>query len=621
MYGHVFDMECNGLKPTLIHCVSHRDPATGAISSRSRYDGMRDVLSNAKVLIGHNIARFDIPIIERLLDIKISARLIDTLAISWYLEPERVRHGLESYGDELGVKKPYIADWDNLALEDYVNRCNRDVQINSLLWDKQWKALLDLYGSEDEASKFLYYLEFKMDCAREQEEHPWKLDIDRCTKALDVLSSERDSKIEELKGAMPKVPVHAVKSKPAKPFKMNGQPSKAGIDWILFCENRDLDPNVVTEVAYVRDYKEPNPASSDQVKAWLYDLGWKPTTFKYKRDKETNEVKKIPQVSQDKTKGPGLCSSVMKLIDKEPKIAVLDGLATLNHRIGLLQGFLNNSENGYLKAEVDGFTNTMRFKHRTIVNLPGVQNPYGEDIRGCLIASEGYELCGSDMSGLEDRLKQHYIYPYDPKYVEEMNSEDFDPHLDLAVNAEAISLREAEEYKSAEKKDSGIKAIRHTYKQGNYACQYGAGIQRLALTVGCSRAVAESIHNAYWKRNWSIRQVAEDQTTKVCNGRMWLYNPISKFWYSLRAEKDKFSTLVQGSAVYCFDMWVREVRRFGWKITAQFHDEVVTNIDKRSEDAVRIQFKEAISRVNSKLKLNRQLDIDTQFGNDYSEIH
>lgn len=614
----VFDAEANGLHPDRFHCVSYREQGIHSITD---YDEMRKFLTGSEILVGHNIQRWDIPNLERVLGIKIDARLIDTLAISWYLQPDRPRHGLESYGEELGVKKPFIADWENLSIEDYVHRCNRDVEINSLLWDEQWHQLLNLYGSEAEALRFLSYLEFKMDCAREQEQVGWRLDTEKCTASLQVLVEQRDAKLEELRLSMPKVPVNAVKHKPAKMYKMNGYLSKAGEEWELFCMNRGLSPDKTEQVDYVKDYKEPNPGSPEQVKDWLYSLGWKPETFVYKRNKETGDVKKIEQISQEKTKGPGLCPSVLKLIDKEPAVKILDGLAVIKHRIGLLQGFLDNSVDGWLKAEVDGLTNTLRFKHRTIVNLPGVHTPYGEIIRGCLIAPEGCELCGSDMSGLEDRLKQHFIYPYDPEYVEEMNSDDFDPHLDLAVNAKAVSARDAESYKVAEKKDGGIKAIRHTYKQGNYACQYGAGIPRLALTIGCSRETAASIHDAYWKRNWAIKQAAEDAVTKVCNGSMWLYNPISRFWYSLRAEKDKFSTLVQGSAVYCFDTWVSYARRAGTIVTGQFHDEIVLALYPDQREMISERLIDAINKTNAKLKLNSQLDIDIQHGDNYASIH
>lgn len=614
----VFDAEANGLHPDKFHCLSFN---SDGIKSLVKYDDMRAFLGNAEVLVGHNIIRWDIPNLERVLQVKIKARLIDTLAISWYLEPERVRHGLESYGDEFGVKKPFIADWNNLELKDYINRCERDVQINTILWQSQWKMLVDLYESEAEALRFLSYLTFKLDCAREQEEIGWKLDVDRCKTSLDKLILLSEEKIEELKRAMPKVPINATKKRPAKPFKMNGTLSKAGEEWNLFCLNRGLDPKITTEVEYVKDYSEPNPNSSTQVKDWLFGMGWKPETYVYKRDKVTNEIKKIPQVSQDKTKGPGLCKSVLKLAQQEPAIKVLDGLAVAKHRLGILKGFLEDQTDGYLKAEIEGLTNTLRFKHRTIVNLPGVQTPYGDDIRGCLICEQGDVLCGSDMSGLEDRLKQHYIWPHDPEYVKEMTYDGYDPHLDLAVAAGAVSKEDAEAYKKSEKKDPHIKAIRHTYKQGNYACQYGAKPARIALTVGCSKEAAQKIYDTYWKRNWAINAVADDCLVKVCNKQMWLYNPVSKFWYSLRCEKDKFSTLNQGSAVYCFDTWVNFARKEGMEFCAQFHDEVVSPIPGWFKEKATEKLNIAIKKANDKLKLNRQLEIDVQFGGNYAQIH
>src|SRR5690606_17369841 len=169
---------------------------------------------------------------------------------------------------------------------------------------------------------------------------------------------------------------------------------------------------------------EPNPGSHVQLKSWLDSLGWEPATFDYKRNKETGEVRKIPQIS-NKDEG-GLCRSVKRLLEKEPALAELEGLSIVQHRLAILNGFLKNQEDGWLKAEVGGFTNTLRFKHRVLVNLPKPDKPYGEDIRGALEAPEGYELCGSDMSSLEDRTKQHYMWPHDPDYVMEMLKPDFE---------------------------------------------------------------------------------------------------------------------------------------------------------------------------------------------------
>ena len=613
----VFDAEANGLHPDRFHCLCNNEGL-----ETTNYDKMREFLTSDVVLVGHNIARWDVPNLERVLEIKVKAKLIDTLAVSWYLEPDRPRHGLESYGEEFGVLKPQVDDWENLSVEDYIHRCKRDVEINTILWNRQWKTLLALYENEKEAMRFLAYLSFKMDCAREQEEVGWRLDNAKCAEALTKLTIERDEKIVELTNAMPRVPVYAKRKRPAKPYKMNGSLSKAGEDWIVLCKDCCIDPwTGDSEITWIKGYDEPNPGSNPQIKAWLDSLGWRPETFKFLRDKETGETRKIPQIAQDKTKGPGLCPSVLKLVEKDPKIAVLDGLAILNHRIAILKGFSRNVDSeGYLKAEVDGLTNTLRFKHRTIVNLPTITTKYGEYARSCLIAPEGMELCGSDMSGLEDRLKQHFIYPYDPEYVKEMNTEDFDPHLDLAEQAEAVSSSDAKAYKLGEKTNL-IKGIRQTYKQGNYACQYGAGIPRLALTIGCSRELAEKIHTTYWKRNWAIRQAASDTYAKACAGTMWLYNPISRFWYSLRSEKDKFSTLVQGSAVYCFDTWVKYVRHNGPKICGQFHDEVVIPVRKGLQQNLAAHLQKAIRRSNDELKLNRELSIDIQYGDNYAAIH
>lgn len=102
---------------------------------------------------------------------------------------------------------------------------------------------------------------------------------------------------------------------------------------------------------------------------------------------------------------------------------------------------------------------------------------------------------------------------------------------------------------------------------------------------------------------------------------MWLQNPINKFWYSLRYEKDIFSTLVQGSASYVFDLWVARFRSQRPQLTGQFHDEVVLTIKKGARDKCTKLLKDAIAWVNDRLKLNRQLNIDVQYGDTYAEIH
>lgn len=616
MIGTVFDIEADGLTPTKIHCLSVNN---GKMKSTVDYDNMRKFFTTADILVGHNIQRYDIPAVERLLGIKVKAKLVDTLALSWYLEPHRLKHGLAEYGEEFGVPKPEVEDWENQPAEVYIHRCEEDVKINTILWERQWKKLLKLYGSEEEAWRLINYLAFKMDCAREQEKHKWKLDVKFCTEARDRLQLEADLKTVELAKAMPKVAIKSKKTKPKKPFKKNGKLSATGEQWFALLKEQGLPEDYDGVVEVITGWKEPNPGSHDQIKAWVYSLGWIPQTFKHDRNKETGEVRQIPQIQQDKTKGPGLCASVKKLYAKEPKLEVLDGLSILTHRISVLNGFLDNvDDEGYVQAQVQGLTNTLRFKHRVVVNLPGVDKPYGADIRGCLVAPEGYELSGSDMSSLEDRTKQHYMWDYDPDYVREMMTPDFDPHLDLAVFAGELTPIQAALHKIKEEDHGGVRKI---YKAVNYACVYGAGGPRVAITAGVHERKGYALVEAYWKRNWSVQAIAQAQEVKTCHGSKWLFNPVSKLWYSLRHDKDRFSTLNQGTGVFCFDTYLKHIRAGGVPIVGQMHDEWIAVVRKGKREKLVKYVKECIRKTNEELKLNRELGAEVQFGDRYSDIH
>lgn len=141
------------------------------------------------------------------------------------------------------------------------------------------------------------------------------------------------------------------------------------------------------------------------------------------------------------------------------------------------------------------------------------------------------------------------------------------------------------------------------------------------ITCDIDREAAALLHEAYWKKNWAVKAVAKEQITKEIEGQLWLFNPISKFWYSLRTEKDIFSTLVQGSASYCFDRWGLEIYNERPQFTAQFHDEFVFTVRKGHRTEMEDILKTAIESTNEILNLNRQLDISIQWGDKYSDIH
>jgi hypothetical protein len=416
---------------------------------------------------------------------------------------------------------------------------------------------------------------------------------------------------------MPKVADTRKRAKPAKPFKKDGSLSTTGERWAELLKKGGFPKDYKGVIQEVVGYKEPNPGSPEQVKAWLFEMGWVPQNYDHKRDGK--QVRKIPQVRIDGKDGKELCPSVKKLTKKSEGIQYLEGITVLAHRLSILKGFhKNKNEEGYVQARIQGFANTLRFKHTGIVNLPSVGKPYGEEVRGVLIAPDGYELVGSDMVGIEDRTKQHYIYKYDPDYVKEMNTEGFDPHLDICLVGKLLTLQQVEDHKAGV---ADYTPARRKGKTTNYACTYGAKGPTVARSAGVPLVEGEKLVEIYWERNWAINAVAENCLVKVVDGQKWLFNPVSKFWYSLRHEKDRFSTLNQGTATYCFDLWVKKVQEKREQLTAQFHDEIVQCIKKGNRDKAEALLKGAIGEVNNILKLNIKLDVDVQFGNNYAEIH
>lgn len=618
----VFDCEADGLHPKKFYCVSFEDHE-GKKGTLSDYSEIREFFKRYEWYAGHNIRRWDLPELARVVQIEIPDLVIDTLAVAWYLEPDRGKHNLESFGTEFGIEKKVITSWSSQTQSEYEERCEIDVQINVLVFKKYLKKLQKIYSGTD-LKRFLRYLDFKMFCAALQEKSRWKLDREAVLKSIEKLSKEREEKVHELESRMPKVPVVSTYQPPKRLYNADGQLSVLGHRWKERLDEGGYGPEHDGPIELITGYDEPNPQSTSQVKDWLLSLGWKPRTFKSVKNKKTGEVKEVPQVNLPN--GGGICESVQLLYEKEPALESLENLGVISHRLGLLNGYLRDAvqldDGYYLQACVAGLTNTLRFKHAEIVNLPKPDKPYGLDIRGPLIAPEGYELCGSDMASLEDRIKQHFLFPHDPDYVHELNKPDYDPHLDLALLAGAVTPEQVQAYKDKIPEVlKEVKPIRSIYKNGNYACQYGAGIPRLMVTCDCDRATATKVHKAYWKRNWAIKAVSKEQKVQTIDGQTYLQNPVSKFWYVLRTEKDIFSTLVQGTAAYCFDTWLRFVLSKREQLTGQFHDEFILTVRKGHRDEVTSFLNETIQETNDYLNLNRELGISIEFGNTYADIH
>lgn len=700
----VFDIEADSLleDATKIHVLAYKllGKDVGEIegtNSERLVKFFKYHIDNNIPVVAHNGICYDVPLVEKLLEVDLSKLMvIDTLGLSWYLNTTRQRHGLDSFLEDYGIEKPKIDDWENLTYEEYANRCREDVKINTALWEDFMDRLYDMYSKAKQAidsgkadgtrvspdeicyidqykntssvdeyiERILTFLCHKVDIIRLKEKTRFKLDEEAVNESISKLEALITSATQELESVMPQVPKYVKKEAPKKPFKKNGELSASGLTW----EDHKSKVGVIDEMGNVlaewvdastlkvlSKYEPPNINGHQQIKDFLFSKGWKPESFKFDIDEEARQVwvnsgyrkdlkpipRKIPQINVEGENGKELCPSVVRLAEEVPEIMAYAKYSVIKHRYGILTGFKRDAVKGYLKASCGGFTNTLREQHRELVNLPAASRPYGEMIRGALIADKGCVLCGSDMSSLEDRVKHHFMIPHDPEYVATMTTKGYDPHLELAVLAGFMSPEDRDLYKQLKSLGDNkteeqsvvfekLGKLRQTGKSGNYACQYGSGADTLARTAKVTLDVAKKVVEGYAKLNWSIQAIADEQCVIVDSlGAKWLVNPVNGLLYSIRSDKDRFSTLCQGTGSYFFDIWVDKYldkMQAKWgvkKLSLTAHDEEVTNFRDTEENKrlVEVFLREAVEEVNVEYKLRRKLDVDVQFGYKYSEIH
>lgn len=298
-------------------------------------------------IVMHNGIGYDVRMVEKVLGLDLSKLMvIDTLATSWYLSPERRVHGLDSFFGDYGIAKPAIDSWEQgegETLEEFLDRmqhrCQEDVKINTALWKDHMERLDDMYSiaqaaidngwtdgkgniinvggtriSHDEwipiddmvgrsvdsaVDSILTFLMFKMDCAALQEMTRWEVDIEHVAQSFEKLEAIVSSAREGLAAVMPLIPKYERKTQPkADPFTKKGERNSHWVKWdevVRKFEAKETEENGFIlvyidpedDVGTYRVWKkneEPNPGAPGQVKDFLFAKGWVPQTFKYEKD-------------------------------------------------------------------------------------------------------------------------------------------------------------------------------------------------------------------------------------------------------------------------------------------------------------------------------------------------
>lgn len=632
MVYKIFDIETNGLRPNKIHCLSACvfNTESDSVDIRTTYDyeDMLKFFNSGGTFVGHNIIMYDIPVAEKILGFKFTGEAVCTLALSWYLSEGRASHGLESYGKDFGILKPEVEDWEGLTQEDYKHRCEEDVKINVELFKQQLGKLNILYADRGDLNKAVKYLSMVMKVHRNVYENPFKLDVKAAEVLLAKMEEEKEGKVLELKSAMPPNKKMGKKSKPSKMYKVNGDLTTLGLKWVKLLEENGLPIDYEGEVEYLQSEEEPNPNSTTQIKDWLYSLGWIPETFKFVR--EGRDFRKIEQVRVDKHGVKMLCESVKALYDVEPKLELLEGLSVLTHRISVVKGFLDSHHNGYISSEIVALTNTLRVRHKTIVNVPSVQKEYGLEIRSLLTCDDGYQVVGSDLNSLENMVALHYAKVFDEKYVENILKPNYDAHIEMAVFGNMITKEDAKFYlenkgnhdlsEEDKQRFDALTSIRSDAKTTNYAAQYGVKEKTLSRTLKKSEEYASMLLDSYWRLHRPLQQIGEACKVKTVDGNMWLWNPMAELWINLRNEKDRLNTLIQSSGSIITYTWAYLSIQQGLNLSLVYHDEVAL-ITKSTKDIVEGKLRNAIGTVNRAFDLRPEMGIDVNIGDTYASVH
>lgn len=663
----IFDIETVGLLPKIksfedlhvLSCAYKDKDNKWQIKSTKNFEDIQKLVGNpGNTLVCHNVIGYDKPALEKM-GFEVKAEIIDTLPLSYYLYSERDRHGLEVWGTFFGVEKPEIENWEGLTYEEYEHRCQEDVKINTNLWVMMLDYLRNLYDNDEELIiKTIKYLNFKASKLRCQEENPIHIDVEQCQKNLDFLEGIIKEKEAELNAVMPKVPIKAKRVKPKICFKKDGSLSSNGEKWFSMLTKLNLPDDFDGVIEEITKYTEPNCQASQQMKDFLFSLGWTPTIFK------DGANGKVPQL-RDEDKN--LCPNILKLIETTPCLQALDGLSVAQHRSGYLKGFLAKAdEKGRATAWASAFTRTLRLKHAApFANLPKPNSHHGGLVRSVMVAPPGYVCFGADLSSIEDKCKQISIFPLDPEYVESMNTKGWDAHLALGEKAGMFTADEVQFYKwfkNLEKKDNPytcpevyinmtkeeqehifhkLDKVRATAKTTNYACTYGAGAAKIAETTEMSLKEAKKLHEGYHAINWSVKKFAQTRKVKTVFGTNWkklhkkaggtqqtdnsdwIWNEYSNMWLFLKNDKDRFSACNQNFGVKVFDIWAYFLMEEGIKFSGEWHDEEFWYCKDTPEEIERHTqaIKNSIVKVNKYFNPPVPIECDFKIGKTYAEVH
>lgn len=583
----IFDIETNGFLSvaTKIHSIVIKDIDTGKVYSYSKDEIGKGlyILSGANLLVGHNILKFDLPVIKKLYpQYELNGEVLDTLICSRLIWTNRKeldfklkelpfklagRHSLESWGYRLGLRKGDYAKENDFSewTPEMQKYCERDVEVNYELF-----KLIEKQKYSQEAIQLEH--EFAK-CIIQQEAHGFHFDVASAKKLYASLAKRRLELEETLASSFPNWQKFTGTFVPKRDNKTLGY--KKGVPIKRY-----------TEIKF-------NPNSRDHIADRLMNKGWKPKLY-------TPDGK--PKVDE----------SVLSKLDY-PEAKVLAEHFLIQKRIGQLA----EGANAWLKLEQQGKiygqvitngANTGRCTHQkpNVAQTPSTNVPYGKECRSLFIAPDGYVLIGCDASGIELRCLAHYLARFDSgNFARDLLEGDVH-----SANQEAIGL-----------------PTRDLAKRVIYGVVYGIGDKRLGEIVGGTSAKGKEVKQKLFANLPALKTLRDNVIIKAKNQGYIL--GLDKRKLIPRSEHSSLNLLIQSAGALIMKMATvilhKKLKDKNYdndvQMVAHIHDELQLQCKHSISNEIGEIAKQSIIEAGIYFKFRCPLDAEFKVGGTWAQTH
>ena len=406
-----FDIETDGLDATKVWCLVMEDIDTGRIMKYTDYsdkyhgnikDGLA-VLKNAELLVAHNGIGFDALMLLKIYGLDLyHMKFFDTWIASQVLNYRRPhKHGLAGWGQHLEYPKFSFEDWSGFS-DEMMTYCVRDVQLNTVIFKKLMEELTAVAATqplireglrgEMEAAKFDAYCRY----------YGWQFDTEKGKETLSQIINRMKTIEAAVEPNLPPITKYIDKIPKTPKFTKKGEYTATTARMLGEYFKKDVKTTDTHMLAAGREFQRKEIVKAtlgnmEQVKEYLYSIGWEPDDWKMERGMHGWEKK-----------SPKLTSTSLAKVGEHGLL--IDEWTTLRSRKGVLEGWFRELKDGRLHGRlwIVG-TPTFRCRHEVIANLPSANAAWGKELRELLVAEPGRKIVGADSSGNQFRSLAHYV--------------------------------------------------------------------------------------------------------------------------------------------------------------------------------------------------------------------